>query len=122
MTCEGSRKYRPLLRYFKRDDTGSRKYECPFKVHGYMLANNKWRFNVICGLYNHDLCEKLVSHPIVYRLMPEEKEYVADMTLNLIQTKNISATLKRKRPKNISNIMQVYNIRYQTNKALRGYN
>ncbi|XP_050878109.1 uncharacterized protein LOC127081920 [Lathyrus oleraceus] len=34
--------------------------------------------------------------------------------------KNIIATLKRKRPENISNIKQVYNIRYQTNKALKG--
>ncbi|XP_050889051.1 uncharacterized protein LOC127094235 [Lathyrus oleraceus] len=51
--------------------------------------------------------------------MPEEKEYGAYMTLNLVQPKNILATLKRKRPKDISNIKQVYNIRYQTNKALR---
>ncbi|XP_050876455.1 protein FAR1-RELATED SEQUENCE 5-like [Lathyrus oleraceus] len=42
------------------------------------------------------------------------------MTLNLVQPKNILATLKLKRPKNISNIKQVYNIRYQTNKTLMG--
>ncbi|XP_050909874.1 protein FAR1-RELATED SEQUENCE 5-like [Lathyrus oleraceus] len=52
--------------------------------------------------------------------MPKEKECVPDMTLNLFQPKNILVTLKRKRPGNISNIKQVYNIRYQTNKALRG--
>ncbi|XP_050914581.1 uncharacterized protein LOC127129440 [Lathyrus oleraceus] len=52
--------------------------------------------------------------------MPEENECVADMTLNLVQPKNMLATLKRKRPKNISNIKQMYNIRYQTNKASRG--
>ncbi|XP_050910017.1 uncharacterized protein LOC127123881 [Lathyrus oleraceus] len=51
--------------------------------------------------------------------MPKEKECVADMTLNLVQPKNILATLKQKRSKNISNIKQVYNIRYQTNKELR---
>ena len=77
---------------------------------GYTLANNNWRFNAICGLNNHDLCEKLVGHPIACRLMPEEKECVDDMTLNLVQLKNILATLKRKRPENISNIKQVYNI------------
>ncbi|XP_050877400.1 protein FAR1-RELATED SEQUENCE 5-like [Lathyrus oleraceus] len=120
MTCEISRKYRTQLRNFKRDDTGSRKCECPFKMCGYMLTNNNLIFNVICGLHNHDLCEKLVGHPIVYRLRREEKECVVDMTLNLVQPKNIFATLKLKRPENISNIKQVYNIRYQNNKSLRG--
>ncbi|XP_050916721.1 uncharacterized protein LOC127131874 [Lathyrus oleraceus] len=52
--------------------------------------------------------------------MPGEKECVADMTLNLVQPKNILPTLKRKRPKNISNIKKVYNIQYQTNKVLKG--
>ncbi|XP_050914688.1 uncharacterized protein LOC127129577 [Lathyrus oleraceus] len=120
MTCERSRKYRTPLQNFKRDNTGSRKCECPFKVCGYMLANKNWRFNVICDLHNHDLCEKLVDHPIACRLMPEEKKCVDYMTLNLVQPKNILTTLKWKRPKNISNNKQVYNIRYQTNKALMG--
>lgn len=44
MTYERSGKYRPHLRNFKRDDTSSRKCECPFKLHGYMLANKKWVF------------------------------------------------------------------------------
>ncbi|XP_050919722.1 uncharacterized protein LOC127137294 [Lathyrus oleraceus] len=87
MACERSGKYRPPLHNFKRDDTGSRKCECLFK---------------------------LVGHPIVYRLMPEEKECVVNMTLNLVQLKNILATLKRKRPENISNIKQVYVSRYRT--------
>lgn len=112
ITCERSGKYRPPLRNFKQDDTSSRKCECPFNLHGYMLANKKLRFNVICDLHNNDMCERLVGHPIVCRLMPEEKECVADMTLNLVQPKNMLATLKHKRPKNISNIKQVYNIRY----------
>ncbi|XP_050885353.1 uncharacterized protein LOC127090371 [Lathyrus oleraceus] len=99
MTCERSEKYKTLLRNFKRGDTGVKKCECLFKVRGYMLANKNWRFNVICGLHNHDLCEKLVGHPSVCQLMPEEKECVADMTLNLVQQKNILATLKRKRSK-----------------------
>lgn len=79
-------------------------------MHGYMLTNKNWRFNIIYGLHNHDFCEKLVSHPSMCRLMPEEKEYVADMTLNSVEPKNILATLKWKIPENISNIKQVYNI------------
>ncbi|XP_050896345.1 uncharacterized protein LOC127103101 [Lathyrus oleraceus] len=120
MTRERSRKYRTPLRNFKRDDTGSRKCECPFKVHGYMLTNKNWRFNVICGLHNHDLCEKLIGHPSVRWLMPKEKECFADMTLNLVQPKNMLATLKRKRSRIISNIKQVHNILYLTSKVLMG--
>lgn len=120
MTCERNGKYITPLRNFKRDDIGSRKCECSFKVRDYMLANKNWRFIVICGLQNHNLCEKLAGHPSVCRLMPEVKECVADMTLNLVQPKNIFAILKQKRSENISNIKQVYNIGYLTNKVLMG--
>ncbi|XP_050908354.1 protein FAR-RED ELONGATED HYPOCOTYL 3-like [Lathyrus oleraceus] len=120
MTCERIGTYKTPLQNFKRDSTSSKKRDCPFKVRGYMLANKNRRFNVISGLHNPDVCEKLVGHPSVCRLMPEEKECVADMILNLVQPKNILAALKRKRPKNISNFKQMYNIRHLTNRALRG--
>ncbi|XP_050895720.1 uncharacterized protein LOC127102392 [Lathyrus oleraceus] len=94
MICERSGKYRTPLQNFKRDDTGIRKCDCPFKVRGYMSTNKNSRFNMICGLHNHDLCLKLAGHPSVCRLKPEEKECVVDMTLNLVQPKNILATLK----------------------------
>ncbi|XP_050915922.1 uncharacterized protein LOC127131021 [Lathyrus oleraceus] len=55
MTYERSGKYIPNLWNFKPDDIDSRKCECTIKLHGYMLSNKKWRFNVICGLHNHDL-------------------------------------------------------------------
>ena len=119
LTCERGGKYMPRIRNFKREDTGSRKCECPFKLRGYMLASNKWKFNVLCGLHNHDLSLKLAGHPIACRLLPDEKTCVSDMTLNLVPPKNILATLKRKRPENTSNIKQVYNKRYQTKIALR---
>ncbi|XP_058733979.1 uncharacterized protein LOC131605663 [Vicia villosa] len=119
MLCERSGKYHPSLRKFKRDDTGTRKCECPFKIRGYMVASKKWRFNVICGLHNHDMCGKLQGHPNVCQVRPEEKTCVNDMSLNLVQPKNILTTLKRKEPDNISNIRQVYNIQYCNNKAVK---
>ena len=73
LTCERSGKYMPRIRNFKREDTGSRKCECPFKLHGYMLTSKKWKFNVLCGLHNHDFSLKLVGHPIACRLLPDEK-------------------------------------------------
>lgn len=49
------------------------------------MANNTLIFNVVCGIHNHDLCYKLVDHPIARRLNPEEKYLVPDMTLNMVQ-------------------------------------
>ncbi|XP_058776984.1 uncharacterized protein LOC131651336 [Vicia villosa] len=92
LTCKRSGKYKPHLRNFKGDETGSRKY----------------------------LCKKLVDHPIACCLMPKEEECVSDMTLNLVQPKNILVTLKRKRPGNIAHIKQVYNRRYQSKLVIRG--
>ncbi|XP_058775209.1 uncharacterized protein LOC131649464 [Vicia villosa] len=119
LTCKRSGKYIPPLWYFKREDTGSRKCECPFKLRDYRLKNNKWRFDVIYGLHRKDLSEKLYGHPIACRLLREEKECVSGMTLNLVQLKNILATLKRKILKNIANIKHVYNRRYQYKLSLR---
>ncbi|XP_058726465.1 uncharacterized protein LOC131597818 [Vicia villosa] len=105
--CERSGKYHPPLRKFKRDGTGTRKYECLFKICSYMVASKKWRFSVICGLHNHDMCGKLQGYPSVCRLNPEEKTCINDMSLNLVQPKNILVTLKRKEPDNVSNISEV---------------
>ncbi|XP_058783670.1 uncharacterized protein LOC131658390 [Vicia villosa] len=118
--CERSGKYHTPLHKFKRDDMGSRKCECPFKIRGYMLARKKWKFRVISGLHNHELCSKLQGHPSACRLKPEEKTCISDMFLNIVQPKNILSTLKRKELESVSNITQVYNIRYCNNKAIRG--
>lgn len=64
-----------------------------------MLENKNQIFNVIYGLHNHDLWEKLVGHPSVCRLMLAEKEYVADMTLNLVQPKKYICNLETKTTK-----------------------
>lgn len=82
--------------------------------------NNTRTFNVICGIHNHDLCHNSVDHPIICRLNSEEKKLVSEMTLNMVQPRNILATLKRKIFESISNIRQVYNIRIKNNKARRG--
>lgn len=65
MRCERSGTYQPLIRKLKRDDTGSRKCECLFKLHEYRMTNETWKFNVIPGIHNHVLTDKLVDHPIV---------------------------------------------------------
>lgn len=120
MICERSGTYQPRIRKLKWDDTGSRKCECPFKLLGYPMADETWKFNVIFGIDNHGLTDKLADHPIICWLVPEEKELVSNMTLNMVVLKNIVTSLKRKKPPNVSNIKQIYNMRARNNKVVRG--
>ena len=62
---------------------------------------------MIYGTHNHDMCHKLVGHPITCRFMPREKEIVSDMTLNMMQPNKILVTLKVKDPE-ISQISRKY--------------
>src|SRR4051812_45544524 len=59
---EISGKYTTPLWKLKRGDIDSRKCEYLFKLCDYILANNKWKFNVIFCLHNHDMCDKLFIH------------------------------------------------------------
>ena len=77
------------------------------------MVYETWKFNVISGIHNHALHDKVVGHPIVCILNSKEKELVSDMTSNMVLPKNILEMLKRKRPekclkckKKICNIVQ----------------
>ncbi|XP_050919456.1 uncharacterized protein LOC127136999 [Lathyrus oleraceus] len=94
MICERSGTYQPRIRKLKQDVTRSRKYECPFKLHGYHMTDETWKLNVISGIHNHALTDKLVGHPIVCRIVLEERKLISDMTLNMVASKNILASLK----------------------------
>lgn len=84
MKHERRGRYITPLRKFQRDDTGSGKRECSFKLRDYLLSNKKWRFNMIRGLHIHDIHDKSVDHPIACRFMQEEKGIISDMTLNMV--------------------------------------
>ncbi|XP_050895505.1 uncharacterized protein LOC127102138 [Lathyrus oleraceus] len=98
MRCESSGMYQSMIRKLKHDGTRSRKCEYPFKLCRYRKANDTWKFNVVSGMHDYALSDKLAGHPIVCRLIPEENELVSDMTLNTVASKSILANLKRKRP------------------------
>lgn len=68
------------------------------------MVDETWKFNVISGIHNHASDDKLVGHPIVCRLVSEERELVLDITLNNVAPKNILASLKWKWFINVSNI------------------
>lgn len=107
MIYERSGTYQSNIRKLIRYDNKSRKCECPFKLHGYYMEDETWKFNVIFGIHNHALNNKLFDHPIVCLLILEEGELILDMTLNMVVPKNILASLKQKKPLNVSNIKQI---------------
>lgn len=84
LRCKINGNYTTLIQNLKWGDIGSRKCECAFKLSGYLMPNNTWKFSVMCGINNHDMCHKLVGHLIACRLKEEEKEIVFDMTLNMM--------------------------------------
>lgn len=120
MICKRNGTYQLSIRNLKRDDTRSRKCECPFKLCGYCMEDDTWKFNVISVIHNHALHDRLPGNPIVCHLISQERELVSDMTLNMVAPKNILAYLKQKRPLNVSNIKQIYNVHARNNKAVRG--
>lgn len=74
---------------------------------------------MVCGIHNRDLCYKLADHSIVFHFNFEENDLVSNMTLNMVQPRNILATFKQKRHHNASNIKPVYNVHARKHKTIR---
>ncbi|CAK8543296.1 unnamed protein product [Lathyrus sativus] len=70
-------------------------------------------------LKRDDTGSRKYNHPIVCRILPEERELVSDMTLNMVALENILITLKQKKPLNVSNIKQIYNVHARDNNVVR---
>jgi len=79
--CERSEKYRKYKTNLEVSVTGTRKCDCPFRLHDKPIKNREgWILKVICGLHNHELGETLISHPYAGKLLPDEHALVVDMT------------------------------------------
>ncbi|XP_050888590.1 uncharacterized protein LOC127093722 [Lathyrus oleraceus] len=83
LRCKRNDKYTKPIRKLKHDGTNSRKCECHFKLCGYLMVNNTWTFNVICGIHNHGMCYKLVDQSIACCINLKGKELVYGMTSNM---------------------------------------
>ena len=75
---------------------------------------------LLCGMPNHDLDEKLSGHLITGRLCAEEKKKVIDMTKSLTVPQNILTNLKQNNKESVTTIKQVYNVRTRWRKGERG--
>jgi len=102
MQCERSGEYKPpkMKKKPNLQDMDTRKCECPFRLHGFFEKDTKdWWIAMLCGIHNHELAPKLVSHLLAGRLKEEEKKRVIDMTKSLAVPKNILTDLKEKTKK-----------------------
>ncbi|KAL5159182.1 Protein FAR1-RELATED SEQUENCE 5 [Glycine soja] len=119
--CEMSGTYKCMNKEFVRKDTGSRKCDCPFRLHGKPVhGGESWMVKLICGIHNHELAKSLVGHPYVGRLTKEEKKIIADMTKSMVKPKNILLTLKEHNANSCTTIKQIYNARSAYRSSIRG--
>ena len=118
---ERSGKYRKYKTNLEVSITGTRKYDCPFRLRDKPIKGEEgWVLKVICRLTNHELANTLVSHPYAGRLRPNEHALVVDMTKSQVKPKNILLTLKEKNEDNVTTLKQLYNTRYTYKRSVRG--
>jgi len=121
--CERSGMYKCRNKEFVRRDTGSRKYGCPFRLHGKPVHGGEgWMVKLIYGIHNHELAKSLVGHPYAGRLTKDEKKIIADMTKSMVKPKNILLTLKEHNANSCTTIKQIYNARSAYRSSIRGPN
>lgn len=109
--CERSDIYRDRgnIKVKKKIDNATRKYNCPFSIHGINLGGDRWELEVRCGLHNHDILNTLVSHPFAGRLTKEEEKLIAELSLAGAKPKDIICGLKRRHQDNASMMKTIYN-------------
>ncbi|XP_045794240.1 protein FAR1-RELATED SEQUENCE 5-like [Trifolium pratense] len=118
--CSRGGAYKEPNRKLKKEDTATRKLNCPFRLRGYFLASEEWRLSVVCGEHNHKLAKNLEGHTLAGRLKPEEKECVQELSKNLVAPKNILSTLRGRNPDIKTSMKQIYNVRQRLKKDARG--
>ncbi|XP_028186369.1 protein FAR1-RELATED SEQUENCE 5-like [Glycine soja] len=123
ITCERSGQYRPKKHNLVRACTGSRKCECPFKLHAKPVSGgDNWMVKLICGIHNHEMAKSLVGHPYAGRLTKDEKNVVVDMTKSMVKPRNILLMLKEHDDNNYKTIKQIYNVRHAYRSSIKRSN
>ncbi|XP_045802305.1 uncharacterized protein LOC123895876 [Trifolium pratense] len=96
LDCERGGRYVSTNKKLKSDQTGTRQCGCPFRLCGYCHADKTWHLTVVNGIHNHELDKVVEGQLIVDRLKPEEKQFMDEMSRNLVLPKNIMSTLKER--------------------------
>ncbi|XP_057456297.1 uncharacterized protein LOC130747376 [Lotus japonicus] len=121
LVCEMSGKYKPYKSVLVRKGTGTKKYDCPFRLKArYTSEDGLGRLTVVRGDHNHQPAETLVGHAYGGRLTSQEKNMVGKMVDNRVKPGNMLLALKDANPQNLTTIRQVYNERMTHIRAKRG--
>ena len=91
--------------------TSTKKSNCPFRLKGEKLPTlDDWRLIVVNGVHNHSELRNSEGHSYAGRLSEEEIRLVVEMHRNMVKTKEILHTIKRKDPSNCTTIKTIYNV------------
>ncbi|AES68811.1 FAR1 DNA-binding domain protein [Medicago truncatula] len=105
LVCESSGEQKVSKKKVKHEATRSRKYECLFKVRGYVVReDNAWKLAILYGVHNHEMVPFLAGHLLAGRLMEDDKKIIHDLTNSSVKPKNILTNLKKKRQESMTNI------------------
>ncbi|XP_057418445.1 protein FAR1-RELATED SEQUENCE 6-like [Lotus japonicus] len=121
LVCEMSGKFKQYKPVLMRKGTGTKKYDCPFRLKArYTSEDGLWRLTIVRGDHNHAPAETLVGHAYAGRLTSQEKDTVGKMVDNKVKPGNMLLALKDVNPQNLTTIWQVYNERMAHIRAKRG--
>ncbi|XP_057441277.1 protein FAR1-RELATED SEQUENCE 5-like [Lotus japonicus] len=119
--CERGGKYKPSTSVLKRNRTGTKKCNCPFRLRARRSNKDKmWTVLVHSGIHNHDTAEVLQGHSYVGRLNPEEKAMVGEMIEERVKASDILIAIRKHNPTNLTRIKQIYNEKQAYNRLKRG--
>ncbi|XP_057438101.1 uncharacterized protein LOC130730174 [Lotus japonicus] len=118
--CERGGKYIPAAQVLKRNQTGTKKCDCPFRLRARTsMVDGRWKVIVHYGIHNHDTTETLQGHSFVGRLNPDEKAMVGSMIEKRVKPSGMLIALREKNPNNLTRIKQIYNEKQAYNRIQR---
>ncbi|MCL7045727.1 hypothetical protein MKW94_030008 [Papaver nudicaule] len=88
----------------RRQRRESKKCDCPFKVRGTCLPENKWRLRVLCGRHNHEA----ENTPVPNR---DEEQLVVKLTASGARPRQVLQALKEKNKDCLVSAKTIYNKR-----------
>ncbi|KAI3993277.1 hypothetical protein MKX01_010020 [Papaver californicum] len=108
--CDRSGVYRYSTKHSDTPDTKrrqrreSKKCDCPFKVRGTCLSENKWRLRVLCGRHNHEAENTPV--PLFNR---DEEQLGVKLTASRVRPRQVLEALKEKNKECLVSASAIYN-------------
>ena len=89
--------------------TRTKIFGCPFALHGREFVQDMWCMEVVCGMHNHHLPEKLLGHAYAARLSPHGKQHVESQSAAGTPPKAVLLGLENQDSESVSTRRNIYN-------------